>query len=141
MLCSASFSLSADDMATPNEAKAMSVKAAEAVATMDKDQAFALFERADGGFQDKDLYVFCMDMEGVMLAHARKPHLAGKNMLGFNEYGDYLFKDMVSVAASESGAGWVEYKWMYPGSEEIREKATYIIRNEAGFFCGVGAYK
>jgi len=33
------------------------------------------------------------------------------------------------------------FKWPYPGTEEIRQKTSYIATNDEGFFCGVGAYK
>jgi len=128
-------------MATPDEAKAMSEKAALAVDEMGKEKAFEAFANAEGEYQDKDLYVFCMDQDGVMLSHAKKPQLVGKNLAEFNKYGDFLFKDMITVAKSEEGKGWVNYKWPYPGSEDIKEKTSYIITNKAGFFCGVGAYK
>jgi cytochrome c len=62
------------------------------------EPAFAAFAADDGGFKDKDLYVFCMDMDGVMLFHAVKPELVGKNLLDFNKYGDELFKDMIKAA-------------------------------------------
>ncbi|EXJ17255.1 cache domain-containing protein [Imhoffiella purpurea] len=140
LLCgSVSLALAAD-MATPDEAKAMSQKARAAVNEMGKEEAFAAFSANDGGFKDKDLYVFCMDMDGVMLSHAMKPELIGKNLFDFNKYGDALFQDMIEVAKT-SGAGWVDYKWPYPGSDEIREKTSYVMINDAGFFCGVGAYK
>jgi len=130
----------AADMATPDEAKAMSEKAQAAVNEMGKDKAFAAFSAEDGGFRDKDLYVFCMDMDGVMLSHPLKPELVGKNLLDFNKYGDELFKDMIKVA-QDPGQGWVDYKWPYPGTDEIREKTSYVMKNNEGFFCGVGAYK
>jgi signal transduction histidine kinase len=130
----------AADLATPDEAKAMSQKAQAAVNQMGKDKAFAAFSAADGGYKVKDLYVFCMDMEGVMLSHAVKPELVGKNLLNFNKYGDELFKNMIATAKA-SGEGWVDYKWPYPGTEEIKEKTSYIMTNKEGFFCGVGAYK
>jgi cytochrome c len=130
----------AGDMGTPDEAKAMSEKAAAAVDQMGKDKAFAAFADPKGEFQAKDLYVFCMDMNGVMLSHAKKPGLVGKSLTDFYKYGDFLFKDMMQIAAAK-GAGWVDYKWPYPGSGEIRPKTSYIIKNKAGFFCGVGAYK
>jgi cytochrome c len=130
----------ADDMATPDEAKAMSQKAQAAVNEMGADAAFAAFAADDGGFKDKDLYVFCMDMDGVMLSHAVKPELVGKNLLDFNKYGDELFKDMVKVA-QDSGEGWVDYNWPYPGTDEVKAKTSYIMTNDGGFFCGVGAYK
>jgi signal transduction histidine kinase len=130
----------ASDMATPDEAKAMSEKAQAAVNEMGSEAAFAAFADPDGGFQDKDLYVFCMDMEGVMLSHAIKPDLVGKNLLSFDKYGDLLFQDMIAVAEG-SGAGWVDYNWPYPGTDEIKPKTSYIATNDEGFFCGVGAYK
>ena len=130
----------AADMATPDEAKALSQKAQTAVNTLGKDKAFTAFSAADGGFKQKDLYVFCMDMDGVMLAHATKPELVGKNLLAFNKYGDELFKDMIATVKAK-GEGWVDYKWPYPGTEEVRAKASYVMSNKERFFCGVGAYK
>jgi cytochrome c len=130
----------ADDMATPDEAKAMSEKAQTAVNEMGQEAAFAAFAAEDSGFQDKDLYVFCMDMDGVMLSHAVKPELVGKNLLDFDKYGDTLFKNMIAVA-QDSGEGWVDYQWPYPGTDEVREKTSYVMTNDGGFFCGVGAYK
>ena len=134
------FTATAGEMATPDEAKAMSEKAQSAVNELGSEQAFVVFADPSGGFQDKDLYVFCMDMDGVMLSHAKKPDLVGKNLLDFNKYGDLLFQDMVAIAKSP-GQGWVDYRWPYPGSEEIKEKTSYIMTNNEGFFCGVGAYK
>ena len=130
----------AGEMATPDEAKAMSQKAQAAVNEMGSEKAFATFAADDGGFKEKDLYVFCMDMEGVMLSHAVKPELVGKNLIDFNKYGDELFKNMIAVSTG-AGEGWVDYKWPYPGTDEIRDKTSYVMTNKEGFFCGVGAYK
>jgi len=130
----------AAEIATPEEAKVLSEKARAAVNEQGKDKAFATFAAEGSGFREKDLYVFCMDLDGVMLSHAMKPELVGKNLLDFNKYGEPLFKKMVEVAKS-TGDGWVDYKWPYPGSDEIRDKTPYVMTNDAGFFCGVGAYK
>ncbi len=135
-----SFTAVAGEMATPDEAKAMSEKAQATVNDMGKEKAIAAFSAEDGGFMEKDLYVFCVDMEGVIVSHAKKPQLVGKNLIDFNKYGDELFKNMVATAKA-SDNGWVDYKWPYPGTEELREKTSYIMTNNEGFFCGVGAYK
>ena len=127
-------------MGTPEEAKSMSLKARTAVNEMGPDQAFAAFADPKGDFRERDLYVFCIDMDGVLLSQPIKPGLVGKNMLNFNKYGDLLFQDMIAVA-KESGRGWVDYKWPYPGTDEVRPKTSYIATNDHGFFCGVGAYK
>ena len=132
--------VSATNMATPQEAKAMSLKAREAVNALGRDEAFAAFADPKGAFRDRDLYVFCIDMEGVLLSQPIKPELVGKDMFNFNKYGDLLFQDMIAVA-QESGAGWVDYRWPHPGTDEIRPKTSYIATNDLGFFCGVGAYK
>lgn len=137
-----SFSLNAVaadmDMASEEEAQAMSEQAA-ALVNEKGEAAFETFS-AEGDFQVKDLYVFCMDLEGSMLSHAKKPELVGKNLIDFNKHGDDLFKDMIEVAKSEEGKGWVEYKWPYPGTEDLKAKKSYVIKNDKGFFCGVGAY-
>ncbi len=139
-LASLSGTLLAADMGTPDEAKALSQKAQAAVNEMGKDKAFAAFAAPDGGFRSKDLYVFCMDMDGVMLSHPLKPDLVGKNLFDFNKYGDEPFKKMVATAKT-SGEGAVDYKWPYPETDEIRDKESYVMTNKEGFFCGVGAYK
>ena len=96
----------AADMATPDEAKAMSQKAQVAVEHHGQGQGLRRLLRADGGFKQKDLYVFCMDMDGVMLSHATKPELVGKNLLDFKKYGDELFKNMIATVKAAGKAGW-----------------------------------
>ena len=130
----------ADEMGTPDEAKAMSLKARTAVNDMGRDKAFAAFAEPDGEFRDRDLYVFCIDMDGVLIAQPIKPELVGKNMYNFDKYGDLLFQDMINLV-KKSGEGWVDYRWPYPGTEEVRAKTSYVAANDEGFFCGVGAYK
>ena len=139
LMLTASLGAAAAEMGTPDEAMAMSQKAASLVNSQG-ESAFAVFPAKDGGFMEKDLYVFCMDLDGNMLSHAVKPELVGKNLKEFNKYGDFLFQDMIKVA-SGAGEGWVDYNWPYPGSDEVRKKTSYIIKNNQGFFCGVGAYK
>ena len=123
---------------TAAEAQTMSEAAAKEV---DKDQAaaFTAFKDKAGAYQKKDLYVFCMDMDGKMLLHPKKPELENTNMKGFDKYGDKLFENMIKVASS-AGKGWVSYKWPYPGTDALKAKKSYIIKNSKGFFCGVGAY-
>ncbi len=134
-----SLGVNAGEMGTPEEAKALSEKAA-ALVNQKGQEAFSVFATKESGYLAKDLYVFCMDLEGKMLLHAKKPDLVGKNLKDYNKYGDLLFQDMITVAAGP-GRGWVDYRWSYPGTDEIRQKTTYIIKNDEGFFCGVGAYK
>src|ERR1700734_3138913 len=53
---------------TADEAKAMLMKAVAAV-KMDKDKALDMFNKGEGGFLDRDLYVFCANVsDGTVVA-------------------------------------------------------------------------
>lgn len=140
-LLTLSLSAMAEDakMGTEAEAQAMSEKAAKLVDEKG-EAAFETFKAKDGGFQDKDLYVFCMDEKGKMLSHALKQELVGTDMLSFDKYGDKPFEKMVATAMSAEGKGWVDYKWPLPGGTDPQDKKSYVIKNSKGFFCGVGVY-
>ena len=75
----------AGEMGTPEEAKAMSLKAQAVVNEMGREKAFAAFADPNGEFRDRDLYVFCIDMEGVLLTQPIKAELVGKNMFNFDQ--------------------------------------------------------
>ena len=51
--------------ATPEEAKAMSERAAAHIGAVGEAKAFADFTRPDGGFRQGELLVFCNDHDGV----------------------------------------------------------------------------
>ena len=54
---------------TPEEAKALLEKAIVAVKE-NKAKALDMFNKGEGGFKDRDLYVFCANAsDGVMTAH------------------------------------------------------------------------
>ena len=62
---------------TPEEAKAMLEKAVVAVKE-DKAKALDMFNKAEGGFRDRDLYVSCANAsDGVVTAH---PYLKGEHL-------------------------------------------------------------
>ena len=67
----------AADYGTADEAKAMLEKAVVAVKE-DKAKALAMFNKAEGGFRDRDLYVSCANAsDGVVTAH---PYLKGEHL-------------------------------------------------------------
>lgn len=70
LAATAAGSVYASDMATPEEARAMSLKAQAAVTAMGREKAFAAFADPNGDFRDRDLYVFCIDMDGRGIALA-----------------------------------------------------------------------
>ena len=76
LVLSTTASVWAADFGTAEEAKAMLEKAVAAVKE-DKAKALDMFNKAEGGFRDRDLYVSCANAsDGVMTAH---PYLKGEH--------------------------------------------------------------
>jgi len=62
---------------TPEEAKAMLEKAVAAM-KQDKAKALDMFNKGEGGFKDRDLYVSCANAsDGIVTAH---PYLKGEQL-------------------------------------------------------------
>src|SRR5271163_1484764 len=76
VLSSAAF---AQQYGTPDEAKAMLMKAV-AVVKADEAKALDIFNKGEGGFRDRDLYVFCntiSDGKGVATSNPISKQLLG----------------------------------------------------------------
>jgi sulfite reductase alpha subunit-like flavoprotein len=74
---SSSFAAEEAKFGSEQEAKAMLEKAVAALKD-DKVKALAMFNKGEGGFKDRDLYVFCANAsDGVMTAH---PYLKGEHL-------------------------------------------------------------
>src|SRR6202789_32310 len=70
---------------TADQTKAFAERAAAHVREVGRDRAFADFSRPDGGFVDGELYVFCQDVSGVVVAHGGNPGIIGKNLSGVRD--------------------------------------------------------
>ena len=76
LVLSIAASVAAADFGTPEEAKGMLEKAVVALKE-DKAKALDMFNKAEGGFRDRDLYVSCANAsDGVVTAH---PYLKGEH--------------------------------------------------------------
>ncbi len=122
--------------ATPDEAKAMAVKAAEYLKSAGPDKSFPEFDAKDGPWHDRDLYVYVLDSKGVMLAHGTNPGLIGKTVL---EVKDVDGKPMTRETLAVSDAGWVHFKWQNPLTKAVEPKVVYVVR-VGDYFVEVGAY-
>lgn len=122
--------------ATPDEAKAMAVKAAEYLKAVGPDKAFPEFDAKDGPWHDRDLYVIVQNTQGVMVAHGTMPAMIGKSMLDLKDVDGKPFNRETQAIKDE---GWIEFKWMNPVSKAVEPKKQYIIR-VGDYLVGVGAY-
>jgi signal transduction histidine kinase len=122
---------------TPEEAKAMLERAVSAVKE-DKTKALDMFNKGEGGFKDRDLYVFCANAsDGILTAH---PALKGELLTDINDRKGFPLGQEIMGTASEGKVSEVTYWWPRPGSEESLEKVTYFTKVEDQI-CAVGYYK
>lgn len=127
----------AADRATPDEAKAMAIKAADYLKANGSDKAFAAFKENPGPFRDRDLYVTVQDSKGVMVFHPINPSLMGKSMLDLVDVDGKPFNREIQAVKD---TGWVEYKWKNPVTNAVEQKTAYEVR-VGDYIIGVGAYK
>jgi hypothetical protein len=121
---------------TPDEAKALAIKAAEYLKSAGPEKAFPEFDAKAGPWHDRDLYVFVFDTAGMMLSNGDNPGLNHRNLLDLRDPdGKQFIRDFEAI----KDAGWVNYRWRNPLSQEIEPKASYVIR-AGDYIIGVGAY-
>ncbi len=123
---------------TAPEAKAMLEKAVTAIKA-DKAAALANFVKKDGGFQDRDLYVFCYNTsDGKFTAHVN-PKLMGTDIRALVVNGQKLGEDIFKTAKPGATAT-VDYMFPKPGTDTPAQKQSFVTQvGDQG--CGVGYYK
>jgi cytochrome c len=122
--------------ATPDEAKAMAIKAAEYLKSAGPDKAFPDFIAKDGPWHDRDLYVFVQNDKGFMMVHGNNPSLAGRDVSNLKDPDGKIINNEVLAIKD---AGWINLKWQNPLNKQIELKTEYVIRVGV-YFVGVGAY-
>lgn len=122
--------------ATPDEAKAMAIKAAEYLKAVGPDKAFPEFDAKGGPWHDRDLYVTVISDQGVMLAHGTNAGLIGRNVLQLKDPEGNAFN--LNIVAIKDAA-WVNFKWQNPMTHSTEPKTAYYVR-VGNDLVGVGAY-
>ena len=122
---------------TADEAKAMLERAVAAVKE-DKAKALDMFNKGEGGFKDRDLYVFCANTsDGILTAH---PYLKGEHLQDIKGKKGYPLGKEIMQNATEGTIKELTYWWPRPGSDKPLEKITFYTR-VGDQDCGVGYYK
>ena len=130
---------------TAEEAKAMLVKAVAAVKE-DKTKALDMFNKGEGGFLDRDLYVFCSNVSDGKTDATGNPNtkqLIGQDIRALKDstgkaYGLELY------AAGQKPEGQiteVAYMREKPGPSKTPVPKVSFVERAGDIFCGVGYYK
>jgi signal transduction histidine kinase len=122
---------------TPAEAEAMLDRAVVEMKT-DADAAIAKFNDPNGGFRDRDLYVFCATIaDGKIVAH---PSIVGTDLRTLSDKNGKPFGAEMLDGAAEGVFTEVTYMWPRPDSTEPVDKVSRVTRI-GDQICGVGYYK
>lgn len=128
--------------ASPDDAKAMVLQAAEVLQADGLEKACPKFNDQAGAFwkENGELYVFVINFQGAWDCYPPKPAGVGTNLLNLKDVdGKEFVKEMIDVAKSK-GEGWVEYQWKNPATNKIQPKSTYLKR-VGDVFVASGVYK
>jgi single cache domain-containing protein len=105
--------------ASESDAKAMLDKAVVAL-KQNKEKALEMFNKGEGGFRDRDLYVFCANAsDGVITAH---PDLKGEHLQDIVGKKGFPVGKEIMQNATEGQIKEVTYFWPRPGTEKPLEK-------------------
>jgi cytochrome c len=127
------------ELGTREEAVAMVHRVQE---KFNKEGPAATFNAITGKsseFNDRDMYVFAYDMNGVNVAHGANTTLVGENRINLRDQsGKFLVQEFIAVVKNH-GRGWVDYCWENPVS--VEDKSSYIQRLDDKYFVGVSVFQ
>ncbi|HZZ23292.1 MAG TPA: chemotaxis protein [Roseiarcus sp.] len=131
---------------TADEARAMLMKALAAV-NADKTKALDMFNKGEGGFRDRDLYVFCANASDGTIVAIGNPNLkqalgmdvrAGQNSTG-EAFGAEIYAAMQKPEGQITEVSYVGPK--PDPDDKLVAKTTLVARASDDLGCGVGYYK
>jgi len=134
------------DHGTPAEAKAMLMKAVAAVKA-DKSKAIDMFNKGEGGFRDRDLYVFCANVsDGIVVAQGNpktQKDILGKDQRTLKDSTGKNFGAELYAAGQkpEGEITKVSYTFVRPGPDTKPVPKESLVTRVGDLACGVGYYK
>ncbi len=126
---------------TAQEARTMLDKAVAAVKA-DKDAALMIFNKGDGGFKDRDLYPFCLNLSDGKFVAAIKQLLGTDTRTLKDSTGRTFGADLYAAAQKPEGQiTEVSYMFPRPGADKTPVPKVTFITKVGDIGCGVGYYK
>ena len=130
---------------TADEARAMLMKAVAAVRA-DEAEALEMFNKGEGGFRDRELYVFCVSTSDGTIVATGNPNL--KQALGIdireaqNSTGKAFGAEIyAAIQKPEGQITEVSYVFAMPGPETMPVPKVSFVTRVGDLGCGVGYYK
>jgi len=116
----------AEERATTKEAEMMVHQAVAFLKKEGPEKALGVFSDPKGVFTYRDLYIYVLDVKGVMRAHGSHPEFVGKDQMQRKDAdGKFMTKDAIELAKAK-GSGWLDYKWQNPVTGQVENKVAYV---------------
>ena len=139
-----SLSLPAFAQGTADEAKAMLTKAIAAVKA-DKAKALETFSKGEGGFKDRDLYVYCANLSDGKLVGHFNPQLRGQDVRTLKDANGVNFGQVNYDIAAKAKDGEIvqtpPFLFPKPGPDKTPVSKVAFVSKIGDIYCGVGYYK
>jgi TRAP-type uncharacterized transport system substrate-binding protein len=129
------------DFGTRDEAVAMVHRVQEMYKKLGPQGTFDAVKHKAPGTIDRDLYVYILDMNGVVMANGAIPTMTtGTNLYNARDQnGKYFVREKLELCKA-SRPGWVDFRFLNPKTQTIEDKSSYIER--MGDYCAaVGIYR
>ncbi|KQS77542.1 MULTISPECIES: cache domain-containing protein [unclassified Methylobacterium] len=89
-------------------------------------EAFADFRTKGSSWRYADVYLFVVDMNGIVLFNAARPDREERDFLDDRDAdGKRFHRDFIEVVKT-FGSGWVDYMFPKPGQSHAHVKWSYI---------------
>ena len=105
-----------------------------------KEIALAEFMNPKGQFVEDEMYIFVLDLNGIMLAHGVNEKFVGKDFTQLKDSDGKSFIHEIIENAKATGGGWTEYKWYHPSARTVWPKVVYFEKVDDMIICS-GIYK
>jgi hypothetical protein len=131
---------------TADEAKAMLLKAIAAVKA-DKAKALYMFNKGEGGFRDRDLFVFCVNASDGTIVATGNPRLKqalGSDIRAAQNSTGKSFGEEIYAAIQKPEGQITEVSYMLPkpsGDDTPVARVSLVARADNDLGCVVGYYK
>ncbi len=144
-LSPAAYAQQTERLADIYEASAMLMNVVAEV-KINREQAFDLFNRGSGRFQNGDHYVFCTNVEDgkfVAMGNANAKDLLGKDVRTLKDATGKAYGQEIYAAGQkpEGEVTEVSYLFVKPHEAKPAPKTSFVTRVDDDFACGVGYYK
>jgi len=112
----------------------------------DKTKALEMFNKGEGGFLDRDLYVFCASVSDYITVAVGNPNakqLLGKDNRGLKDSTGKPFGEELYAANRKPEGEITEVNYMFPrpGADKTPVAKVSLVTKVGDLGCGVGYYK